>query len=803
MNWSNVLLILNREIRDQLRDRRTLFMIFVLPVLLYPFMGMSMFQLMQFTQEHPTRVLVLGAEELPLQSSRTEVGIVGGAAAAAVSDELQPVPPLVERMENLLHGEVAKATRAEGNADEARWRFSPALFDEGDQTDLLHVSLLAAPPDPGLGPAIGAIAAPCKLISQETRHELARQWLKDGTYQAVVVIPPGFEARLRQLQPTISQRAGDDRAVDSRSQAPDVQVWHNTAKKKSEIARSRVLQVVRKWRDAIIQANLQAAGISAREMKPFDIEHGENQDVADRRNRHAAVWSMLFPFVLLIWSLTGAFYPAVDLCAGEKERGTLETLLTSPAERSEIVWGKLLTIMIFSIGTVVLNLAALGATGMFLLSRVPNLGPPPALSFVWMFLAMVPVSALFSALCLALAAFARSTKEGQYYLMPLFLITLPLVALPLSPSFELTLGNSLIPVTGIVLLLRAAIEGDYLEAFRYFGPVVMVTIACCWLAMRWAVDQFNKESVLFRESERFELGAWLRHLRRDRDLTPTVPAALMCGILILILRFFFGLAISPERVDPLMQVMVPQLVAIVFPALLMTLLFTRSPRETLMLKRPAAWSIPAVVLLAVCYNPVAQLMGAAVKQMYPIPPAVEQAFQQLVGQMPGLWASLLLFALVPAVCEELAFRGFILSGLRHMGRKWLAILVASLFFGLTHTIAQQQIMATITGLVLGFVAVQTGSLLPAILFHLTHNGLLVAMSRLTPSMIEEHGVLRLLFDASAEGELMLRWPVVVAGFVGTVLLLYWLHRLPAPKTEEESLQEALEHQGQSAAASSL
>lgn len=171
--------------------------------------------------------------------------------------------------------------------------------------------------------------------------------------------------------------------------------------------------------------------------------------------------------------------------------------------------------------------------------------------------------------------------------------------------------------------------------------------------------------------------------------------------------------------------------------------------------------------------------------------------------MPGLWASLLLFALVPAVCEELAFRGFILSGLRHMGRKWLAILVASLFFGLTHTIAQQQIMATITGLVLGFVAVQTGSLLPAILFHLTHNGLLVAMSRLTPSMIEEHGVLRLLFDASAEGELMLRWPVVVAGFVGTVLLLYWLHRLPAPKTEEESLQEALEHQGQSAAASSL
>jgi len=802
MNWSNVLLILNREIRDQLRDRRTLFMIFVLPVLLYPFMGMSMFQLMQFTQEHPTRVLVLGAEELPLRNPRTEVGMVGGTAAAAITDELQAIPPLTVRTEELPADSVARTADGQGN-DEAVWRFNPALFDEDDKAELLHVAMLSASPNPVLGTALGTGASPWILSSLETRHELARQWLKDGTYQAVVVIPPGFKTRLRQLHPMAMEQPEDDGPAVAPSQAPDIQVWHNTAKKKSEIARSRVLQVVRKWRESIVQSNLQAAGISAREMKPFDIEHGEDQDVADRRNRHAAMWSMLFPFVLLIWSLTGAFYPAVDLCAGEKERGTLETLLTSPAERSEIVWGKLLTIMAFSIGTVILNLAALGATGIFLLSRVPNLGPPPALSFVWMFLAMVPVSALFSALCLALAAFARSTKEGQYYLMPLFLITLPLVALPLSPSFELTLGNSLIPVTGIVLLLRAAIEGDYLEAFRYFGPVVMVTIACCWLAMRWAVDQFNKESVLFRESERFELGAWIRHLRRDRELTPTVPAALMCGVLILILRFFFGLAISPERVDPLMQVLVPQLVAIVFPALLMTILFTRSPRETLLLKRPAAWSVPAVVLLAVCYNPVAQVLGGAVQQMYPIPPAVEQAFQQLVGQLPGFWTTLLLFAVVPAVCEELAFRGFILSGLRHLGRKWLAILLASLFFGLTHTIAQQQIMATITGLVLGFVAVQTGSLFPAIAFHLTHNGLLVAMSRLNASVIENNSVLRLLFDVSAAGEPMLRWPVTIIGGVGSVLLLYWFYRLPAPKTEEESLQEALEHQGQSATASSL
>ena len=67
-------------------------------------------------------------------------------------------------------------------------------------------------------------------------------------------------------------------------------------------------------------------------------------------------------------------------------------------------------------------------------------------------------------MCLALAALARSTTEGQYYLVPLLLVTMPLAVLPMAPGVELTLGNSLIPVTGVVLLLRSMIEGNYWPA---------------------------------------------------------------------------------------------------------------------------------------------------------------------------------------------------------------------------------------------------------------------------------------------------------------------------------------------------
>ena len=77
-----------------------------------------------------------------------------------------------------------------------------------------------------------------------------------------------------------------------------------------------------------------------------------------------------------------------------------------------------------------------------------DLGPPPLAPMLWLVVALVPMSALFSALSLAVAAFARSSKEGQYYLMPLLLISLPLMMLPMLPAAELDLGTALIPLTG-------------------------------------------------------------------------------------------------------------------------------------------------------------------------------------------------------------------------------------------------------------------------------------------------------------------------------------------------------------------
>src|SRR5207248_6081253 len=112
------------------------------------------------------------------------------------------------------------------------------------------------------------------------------------------------------------------------------------------------------------EARLLRAGLPANYDDVFTIDDPERAKAAPGRMAEG-LYEMLvrvFPFMLVMWSLAGALYPAVDLCAGEKERGTMETLLISPASREEIVWGKFLTIWVFSGATALLNLASMGAT---------------------------------------------------------------------------------------------------------------------------------------------------------------------------------------------------------------------------------------------------------------------------------------------------------------------------------------------------------------------------------------------------------------------------------------------------------
>lgn len=725
MNWTNIRLIVSREIRDQLRDRRTIFVILVLPLLLYPLLGMSFLQVSQFMREHPTKIWVIGTEHLPEAPSLL--------ADNKFRDDLLTMP-----------------------------------------TDARLFELSTEPIAPG-----------------EDVAKVANAAVQTGKYDAVVFFSKEFANQVCELTESPDCGVDVDEGVtdsddpeslvgeqgsDVASQTIGPEVFYNVAKDKSRVAHDRVVMILARWRTELVEQRLSDETQPENAARPFQlVQH----DLSADSGRRAAVWSKILPFVIIIWAMTGAFYPAIDLCAGEKERGTLETLLSSPASRNDIVVGKQLTVMVFSMATSLLNLFSLGLTGRFVMSQLQSmsglpgiqLGPPPFETMLWLVVALVPIAALFSALSLALAAMARSSKEGQYYLMPLMLGTMPLMMLPVMPGVELDLGNSLIPVSGVILLLRALIEGEYTQALIYVVPVISVTLVCCWLAMLWAINQFQDEKVLFHESEQFSLQNWLVHLIRDRGPVPTIAQAFLCGVLILLTRFFasFMLPIAFDWDSLLLQNTISQVGLIAGPAILLALIFTRNPAKTLLLSIPKASHLFLAVLLAIVMHPVVTSFSNVIRTLYPISEqtmAKLEAFQSLMGGAPNLFVLLLMMALLPAICEELAFRGFILSGLRRMKNQWLAILVSSLLFGIAHQMLQQSIAAFAVGMLIGYLSIKTNSIFPCMAYHLVHNSLPL----LVATWMAEHGGITGLAEVSTES-LHYGWPLVSVCIAAAIVIL--------------------------------
>jgi sodium transport system permease protein len=264
---------------------------------------------------------------------------------------------------------------------------------------------------------------------------------------------------------------------------------------------------------------------------------------------------------------------------------------------------------------------------------------------------------------------------------------------------------------------------------------------------------------------------------RDRGETPSVAEALMCGLIILLATFFAGL--RPVRLevwnDFVRMVATTQFGLVAVPALIMTAFLARSPRQTLLLKMPRLWTLPAALLLAVALHPLAVTLARGIEATYPMS---EDMLRQLNGltqvvQQAELWQLLLVVALTPAVCEELAFRGFILSGLRHLGNPWAAVAISSLLFGLTHGMLQQSLSAVAIGFVVGYLALQTRSLLPCAIFHFTHNSLSVIASRHVPQLWEQGSWLGWLIHPTGSQVVSFgyNWPVIALGAVASLAIL--------------------------------
>lgn len=404
MNGRRIFTIYGKELRDMLRDRRTLVSMIVIPTLLMPLIvGLVVFV--------SVKVIRQARAETPV------VMVVGG----------QDSP--VARAALLAHGRI----RAVPATDD--WR--------------------------------------ARIASKAVR--------------ATVEFPAGFDAALERGEPAA------------------VKIFHYEGELRSGFAVSEVQRFFSDYRERIVTARLAGRGLPATFVRPFAVQV---ENVAPPEKVGGNVIGGIIPYLFILLCFTGAMYPAMDLTAGEKERGTMETILCSPVSRLELVLGKFLMVLTASLGTVLCSLASMVVTvslgGPLLVAMaganrgagvaaLPSLDP---LGLLAVLVLILPMAVFFSALLLAISLVAKSFKEAQSYLSPLVIvIILPAVAGVL-PGVELNGRLALVPILNVSLASKELVSGVW--HWPHLALIFGSTSVYAALALGWAVRMFNREDVIFR-----------------------------------------------------------------------------------------------------------------------------------------------------------------------------------------------------------------------------------------------------------------------------------------------------------------
>jgi sodium transport system permease protein len=333
--------------------------------------------------------------------------------------------------------------------------------------------------------AVDALKRNPKLNVLEASGDWKKQVI-DKKIRAAVEIPPHFQ---------------DDLA---RGQADTVKINIYGGELKSEMAAANAESTLKEYRDSIATERLAASHLSAELLKPFDVKR---QNIAPPEKTAGAILGGIIAYMLILMCLQGAMHPAIDLTAGEKERGTMETILSSPVSRTHLVLGKFLLVVTASLITAVLLLFSVSVSTTVLqksgaLKQLAEEGEPaPQLALkpraiASVMIMTVPLSVLFSAGLITIALFAKSHKEAQSYIAPLmFLVVVPAISAML-PGVELTPKLAIVPLLNVSLLCKELVTGEY--HWNYIAIIFASTCVYAAGALYLAVKMFQRESVLFR-----------------------------------------------------------------------------------------------------------------------------------------------------------------------------------------------------------------------------------------------------------------------------------------------------------------
>jgi sodium transport system permease protein len=493
---------------------------------------------------------------------------------------------------------------------------------------------------------------------------------------------------------------------------PLVNVVYREDRDASDNAHSRMMSLLRMARQRDAQSLIVAHGFPGDPKELFAV------DESNLASNHQVTGSVVGRFItlfLVMMMFTGGAVAAMDIIAGEKERGTLETLLTTAASRGEIAAGKQLAIT-----SVALVITLLQGLNFILYIRLKLIALPkdfdlqlPTGMALTLLMLFIPLAATIASVLLMVSAYAKTYKESQMYFFPVYILGLIPSLASVMPGISLRSAIALVPVANVSVAAREILMG------RSDPVMISVTFGVMVLAAGYLVR------------------AAARMLSREDIIIPshTQPAEFLGGPVLFqhrVLRWFalmwvvtFVAATNVPALSSFRrQLLFNEIAVMVGASILMMWKYRLDPREVLSLKsvKPAVW---LAILFAIPTGYITALGIFQVVNMFiPAPQQLLERFSEDVipKGMPS-WQLVLYVAVLPAICEELAFRGMLLSGLRRKFRPASLVLGIGIIFGLFHMTLYRIAPTAALGMVLTAIALMTGSVFPGMLLHAGNNAI--------------------------------------------------------------------------------
>ena len=277
----------------------------------------------------------------------------------------------------------------------------------------------------------------------------------------------------------------------------EVEVYYKSSDLMSK-AKNRIYNALDIYKNEVVSERLSEFNVDKGLLEPLDII---NKDMSTKKETIGKAVGGLIPYMLVIFIFLGAMYPAIDLGAGEKERGSLETLLSSPATKFEITVGKLMVVSLAGMVSGLISVVGISAPFYFL-GNIPDQIKSTVLEIISPFIIvsviilMIPIAIFFASMLLSISFYARSFKEAQSLMGPLNIVIIVPLMLTLGPGIEIDHITALIPLINVGLLTKEILAGSAQPI--YFIETLSSLLFFAAIGIRFSVYWFNKENTIFR-----------------------------------------------------------------------------------------------------------------------------------------------------------------------------------------------------------------------------------------------------------------------------------------------------------------